>query len=298
MGIPASAEDPEVAEYQGPWRPTVIAAIVAQTVAVLLIVSVAAGVLPIPGWTGGADPADPHTTAPREVTGAAPGTAGPPPTASMPDTVRPSPVGDGPPSIRIMDEQLVVSEDAIGEVHVQVIATAHNGSGAPIAVAAPASTWAVIDQAGDEVARGRFAHAFPPVVPPDGMVLLVEDLMTSFERPEELAELKVELAVEPAGRPDEVVPLEVSDVSWSRSPEAGLAVHARVSNVSAVDVSRATVGVVLRDATGEILCGVYDVAVGKIEAGASRSVVTAYPGTSPIDPELVASAEGAAAGER
>jgi hypothetical protein len=49
---------------------------------------------------------------------------------------------------------------------------------------------------GAEVARGRFEHAFPPVVPPGGTVLYVEDLTTSFARPDELSSVHVELAAE------------------------------------------------------------------------------------------------------
>jgi hypothetical protein len=178
-------------------RPIVAAAVVAQTVAVLLVAMSAGGLLP-----AASPPADfaavaPPTTTPLEAPAAAAEDTAAAPLPPASNRERPaSTVATHEAALETTAEQLVVTEDPLGVVRLQVIATARNRSGAPIVVAASDSAWAVIDELGAEVARGRFEHAFPPVVPPGGMVLYVEDLTTSFARPAELSSVHVELAAE------------------------------------------------------------------------------------------------------
>ena len=186
---------------------TVVVAVAAQTLAVLVLVAVAGGLFPGVGPTDRSGLVPSPTSKPSEVSTSASLRVAPP--HALHDAAR----------INTTAKQLVVWEDAFGEVSVRVVATAHNSGTMPVAVSAAASTWTVVSRAGDEVARGRFAHAFPSLLPPDGTVLLIDDLSMSFAEPDELSLLQVELVAEPAG-PSGVIPPEFSDSRLTLGPAA------------------------------------------------------------------------------
>lgn len=204
--------------------------------------------------------------------------------------------GTGPGRLEVMQERLRSWRDSVGAVRAQVIVTAANVGGSPVEISASGTTWTISDDAGRVVSQGRFAHAFPPVVLPGGVVYLIDGVSATFAEPDELAELDVEIGVVQADSVDPVVPLQIANLSLSGTPDGGVNVSGVVTNSSDTPVSEATLGVVLKDAAGDIVGGAYDVAVGGLAPGATRSFETAYPGTPPIDAADVATVEGAASG--
>lgn len=92
------------------------------------------------------------------------------------------------------------------------------------------------------------------------------------------------------------VTLGIAALSWRGVEDGGLEVSGTITNATNASVRESTVGIVLRDAAGELLGGVYDIALGPLDAGESRVFVTDYPATPPIVAADVASAEAAAAG--
>ena len=209
------------------------------------------------------------------------------------------PTTDGEPGrLETIAQKSVVWEDRFGAVRVEVIATVRNTGGAPVEVAVSNATWAVSDDDGNRIASGRFAHAFPSVLEAGAQGYLIDGVSAAFAQPEELAQLEVEI---PGHALDEtVVPvaLNVADLEWIASTDGGLEVSGRVENPSPALVEEAKVAVVLKDVQDDILCAVYDVAIGPLGAGESRSFDTAYPGTPPVSPGDVAAAEAIATGVR
>jgi hypothetical protein len=226
---------------------------------------------------------------PPQQTGS-PGSSG---SATLPPTG-----GTGPGRLETTAERLSVWEDKFGQVRAQVVVTARNAGGAPLVVATSAASWSVSDEAGDIIARGRFAHAFPDVVAPGGEVYFIDGVSAAFAQPAELATLEVRIAGEPMDDDGTIVAIETNDLSWTAADDGGLEVSGEVSNPSTATVTDATVGIVLKDARGQVVAGVYSVDLGELAAGETRLFVTAYPGTPPIDPAVVASADAAASARR
>ncbi len=186
--------------------------------------------------------------------------------------------------------------DPFGAVRAHVVVIGRNAGDAPVQVSSSGSRWQIVSPTGEEVAEGRFAHAFPPVVRPGETVLLIETLSATFTNAEDVEDVRVAIGTETAVADGPVVPLEVSDVTWRAGPDDGLAVEGRVVNSTARPVADAAVAVIVRDAGGRILGGAYDVGVGPLEPGASVAFSTAYPGTPPVDPATVATADAIAIG--
>jgi hypothetical protein len=158
------------------------------------------------------------------------------------------------------------------------------------------ATWTVSDEAGERVASGRFVHAFPPVVEAGGVGYLIDGVSAAFAEADELARLDVDIAAEPANEDPLVHSLAVDGVEWTSGDDGGVVVSGRVANQTAAAVSEAYVCVVLKDAREEVLAAVYDVAVGPLDAGESRTFDTGYPGTPHVGPGDVAIAEAIAIG--
>lgn len=199
--------------------------------------------------------------------------------------------------LEMATQRLAVWEDRFGAVRAEVVVTVRNAGGSPIEVALSTATWTVTDDAGDSVASGRFAHAFPPIVEPGGEAFLIDGVSAAFAEADELAKLEVEVQGEPVGDEDGLVALDVADVQWT-SDDDGVVISGRVENPSANAVREAYAAVVLRNDRDEILAAVYDVAIGPLGPGESRPFDTAYPGTPPVDPDEVAIADAVASGER
>jgi hypothetical protein len=183
-------------------------------------------------------------------------------------------------------------------VRAQVVVTVRNEGASPVEVALSTATWMVSDEEGETVASGRFAHAFPPVVPAGGEAYLIDGVSAAFAEADELANLDVNVEGQPPGDDLAPVPLEVAAVEWTSTGDGGVAISGRVENPSADPTRAASVAVVLRNDRDEILAAVYDVAIGPLGAGESRTFETAYPGTPPVDPDEVATADAVATGER
>ena len=167
------------------------------------------------------------------------------------------------------------------------------------AVVAPARCrWRVLDNRSAPVASGRFAHAFPPVVPPGGTVLFIDTVSATFAEADQIARLDAAIFAEPATTDDAVVSLRVSMVTWRSSEEGGVEVSGRVENPTSATVNDVMVGIVLRDRTGQILGGLYDIGLPSIEPGAGTTFVTDYPGAPPMAVEDIVTADGIASGTR
>ena len=161
-------------------------------------------------------------------------------------------------------------EDKFGEVRAQVIVTARNAGGAPLVVATSAASWSVSNEAGDVTARGRFMHAFPGVVAPGGDVYFIDGVSAAFAQPADLAKLDVRIPSEPMDDDGTIVRLETSDLSWIDADDGGLGVSGEVSNAFDGTVTGATVGIVLKDARGQVLAGAYSVDLGELAPGETR----------------------------
>jgi hypothetical protein len=207
------------------------------------------------------------------------------------------PTGEGGPGrLETAGQRLAVWEDQFGAVRAEVVVTVRNTGDSPIEVALSTATWTVTDDAGDSVASGRFAHAFPPIVEPGGEAFLIDGVSAAFAEADELANLDVEVEGASVGDEHGRVALSVADVEW-RAEDGGLVVSGRVENPSTNAVGETYAAIVLRNDRDEILAAVYDVAIGPLGPGESRAFDTAYPGTPPIDPAEVASADAVATGE-
>jgi hypothetical protein len=255
---------------------------------------------PDPGPRAGAVTADPTASArvsapssPNVVAGTSPQ-----PTEQAGDPTLPPTRARTPGRLETAAQRLAVWEDPFGAVRAEVVVTVRNTGGSPVEVALSTATWTVSDEAGQPVASGRFAHAFPAVVEPGGEAYLIDGVSAAFAEANELATLEVDVQGEPAGHADAPVELEVADVEWTQTDEGGVVASARVENPSTEPVSEVSAAVLIRDGSGEIVAAVYDVAIGSLGPGESRTFDTAYPGTPPVDPDSVASAEGVATGDR
>jgi hypothetical protein len=215
------------------------------------------------------------------------------PQASEPLDMRTLPPSGGgePGRLETTGEQLMVWEDEYGAVRAEVVVTLRNAGGSPIEVDLSGATWTVSDDAGERVASGRFAHAFPPVLEAGGVAYLIDGVSAAFAEPDELARLDVDIEGEPAKEDALVHPLAVDDVKWTSSDDEGVVVSGRIENQSTAAVSEAYVCVVLKGDRQDILAAVYDVAVGPLDAGEARTFDTAYPGTPHVEPRDVATAE-------
>ena len=214
------------------------------------------------------------------------------PTAATP--VRPD---TGP--MQLTDRTLHTWVDQFGEVRAQILATAWNGGDTPVWMPGARSTWRIRDRAGQIVASGRFAHAFPEVVAPGEHVLFIETLSATLAERSELSDLEIETDARPideSAKP--IVLLTVTDLTWGQAEDGGLLVRGRVSNETGLTVADVRVGVVLRDRAGSALGGLYDASIGTMTAGSVREFVSDYPGTPPVEPADVATAEAVAAGTR
>jgi hypothetical protein len=220
------------------------------------------------------------------------------PQASQPPELRTLPPSRGgePGRLETTGERLMVWEDAFGAVRAEVVVTVRNAGGSPIEVDLSGAAWTVSDDAGEHVASGRFVHAFPPVVEAGEVAYLIDGVSAAFAEPDELARLDVEIVGKPASEDAIMHPLAVDIVEWTPSDDGGLSVSGRIENQSTAAVSGAYVCVVLKDDREEVLAAVYDVAVGPLDAGESRTFDTGYPGTPHVESSDVAFAEAVAIG--
>ncbi len=243
-----------------------------------------AGVVSSPSTPGGA------TDPPPDSEESSPPPKGSPPEGSTP----PAPVpGLG---VEVAASSVRGWVDPFGEVRAHVVVVGRNAGDTTMSVSASGSRWQILNEAGKEVAAGRFAHAFPPVVAPGQTVLLIETLSATFTDPQDVSGISVAIATESSGDGVAALPLEVSDVTWRTGADDGLAVEGRVVNRTGRPVTDCAVAVVVSDAGGQILGGAYDVGVGSLEPGESATFSTAYPGTPPVDPASVVSADATAVG--
>lgn len=214
-----------------------------------------------------------------------------------PNVPTPLPALAGQPGrLETTAKRLSVWEDALGAVRAEVVVAVRNTGGSPIAVELTGATWVVSDEAGEPVATGRFAHAFPPLVEPGGEAYLIDGVSAAFAEPDELARLEVQVPGEAVGEQETVVALDVADIRWTPADGGGVEVSGRVENRSVNAVRDAYAAVVLKNDQGEILAAVYDVALGTLSAGESGTFHTDYPGTPPIDPRDVAVVKALARG--
>jgi hypothetical protein len=195
------------------------------------------------------------------------------------------------------DQRLAVWEDSFGAVRAEVVVTVRNTGGSPLRIALSTARWTVTDEEGGAVASGRFAHAFPPVVEPGAEAYLIDGVSAAFAEAGELAKLEVEVEAESEDDDDRPVALTVADVDWTTTDDGGVVVSGRVENPSTDAITDAKAAVVLRNDRDEILAAVYDVAVGPMAAGESRTFDTAYPGTPPVDADDVATVVAIATGD-
>jgi hypothetical protein len=184
--------------------------------------------------------------------------------------------------------------DPIGEVRVQVVVEVANQADTRRGLAPGETAYRIVAPDRRVVAAGRFAHAFPAMIARGGHAWLVDTLSATFVEISELTVVEVDVPSDRAA-PETAQGtggLAVDVDAWTTAAEGGLVAGGTVTNEGPAVVPRAVIGVLFRDGAGIPLAGVYDVeAVVDLEPGGSVRFHTGYPGTPPIDPRDVASAE-------
>ena len=182
--------------------------------------------------------------------------------------------------------------DSAGTVRVHVVVSATNDTSDVRSLAAAERTFRLISAAGRTVHTGRFAYAFPFVVPPGGTSHLITtvvlpvgvDVTNVRVEAEILADITT--AVQPM--------LEVSDLRLVSS-DGRPGVRGIVRNTGAEDVTFGVVAVIGRDASGRVIGGFYDnVNVAAIAAGGEATFQTEYPGLPPAAAGRIADLSGVA----
>jgi hypothetical protein len=169
--------------------------------------------------------------------------------------------------------------DSAGTVRVHVVVSATNDTSDIRSLAAAERTFRLISAAGRTIHTGRFAYAFPFVVPPGGTSHLITTVVLPFGVDATNVRVEAEIladittAVQPM--------LEVSDLRLVSS-EGRPGVRGIVRNTGAEDVTFGVVAVIGRDASGRVIGGLYDnVDVALIAAGGEATFQTEYPGLPP-----------------
>jgi hypothetical protein len=142
---------------------------------------------------------------------------------------------------------------------------------------------------GDVLHTGDFTYSFPQVLGPGETGYLVDG--GTFDPGTKLKDVG---RLDPAVYYTDVgsVPgaLDVSKVNVSRVPYGdGLQVSGVVTNPGSRVASEATVGVIVFDAGGNIIGGLYENTHGQLDQGQSKGFKTSYPGTPPLSPSKVGS---------
>ena len=182
--------------------------------------------------------------------------------------------------------------DSAGTVRVHVVVSATNDTSEVRSLAAAERTFRLISAAGRTVHTGRFAYAFPFVVPPGGTSHLITtaDLPVGVDATIVRVEAEILADITTAVQPM----LEVSDLRLVSS-ECRSGVRGIVRNTGAQDVTFGVVAVIGRDASGRVIGGFYDnVNVASIAAGGEATFQTEYPGLPPAAAGRIADLSGVA----
>jgi hypothetical protein len=183
--------------------------------------------------------------------------------------------------------------DPLGQVRAQVLVGVTNRGGMPGYLPPAATTYRVLGPRGDLVARGRFAHAFPPYIEGASTGWLIDTLSATFTDPEEIGTVEVALNGQPAqpGDSGRATALTAADTRWELADDGTVEAMGSVVNVGDRLVGRIAVGVILLGHQGEPLAGVYDVEdVRDLAPGESATFSTSYPGSPPLQMADVATA--------
>jgi hypothetical protein len=182
--------------------------------------------------------------------------------------------------------------DSAGTVRVHVVVAASNDTSDVLSLAATERTFRLISAAGRTVHAGRFAYAFPFVVPPGGTSYLITTAVLPYGVDATNVRVEAEILADITTAVQSM--LEVSDLRLV-SNEGRPGVRGIVRNTGAEDVTFGVVAVIGRDASGLVIGGLYDnVNVASIAPGGEATFQTEYPGLPPAAAGRIADLSGVA----
>jgi hypothetical protein len=240
------------------------------------------------------------TSPPSAVASVAPEPSLPPVVASAsPAPPTPSPSRPARPGSGLTVTATVLHPwvDPFDEVRAQILVEVTNQADAAAYLVPGETAYRVTSPGGETVAGSRFAHVFPPLVPPGGRAWLIDTISATFVDPADLRALDVTVEERPPedGDEDRAAGLVVQGVEWRASATGGLEASGVVANTGSTTVGRIAIAVILLGQNGQMLAGVYDVDDARdLAPGETASFTTDYPGTAPLDPTIVAGAEAVA----
>jgi hypothetical protein len=201
-------------------------------------------------------------------------------------SARPSAAPSGEAEVEV-SQAVAVSWTGDGATRGHVVAGVTNEGDTAVALDRAGTPYEVRDEGGDVVTSGRFTYPMPSTIAPGETAWFVDTMAAIFVEPEGDWSLTLEPQFAPAAA---AAPrYAVTDVDWNVSPDGKLVATGQVTNDTTAAGTQAIVTVILLDARGRPLAGLYDLTdAASLAVGESRAFETDYPGAPPVDPELVA----------
>ncbi|HKG56803.1 MAG TPA: FxLYD domain-containing protein [Candidatus Limnocylindrales bacterium] len=271
-------------------------------VAILAALAVAAALLWLVGENSGLTARDPRGgvagAVGRPTASLSPASSGARSSAAAPST---SDVASAPPSIapadaiaavEVSEQALRTWTDAYGEVRAEVIAVIRNSGRVAATLGGRNTGYTIAAPDGTIVASGVFARSFPDVIAPGEKGYLIDAVPATFVKAGDLSKLKLKVAPQPA--PASTQTLIVEDLTWT-SERGALTVSGTVRNDGQTAAGHVVVAAILRDASGRIVCAVYDTAtVTDLAPAQVAKFKTSYPASAPVPAAAISRAEGVA----
>ena len=180
--------------------------------------------------------------------------------------------------------------DDIGYVHYMIVIEVKNTGGKPADIHSGDQSYTILATDGTVLQTGNFSYSFPQVLAPGQLGYYIEG--GQFDQGTKLANVgKLQPSLSYSDSDKTPTPWEFSSVKVATdSLFGGAEVSGIVKNTDTTDATMGTVGVVLFDASGNIMGGVVDnTDVMDLRAGQSKGFKTSYPQTPKIDPAAVKS---------
>ena len=298
LSAPAAALARRVRDLTGRGRGLAPATVRRAPALVLLLSLLAAGVV-----LGGELASNRRPPTQPEFGGAAPTptgqVAGAAPSATPRGTSTPGAASATPGATVAVGQRVVRAwQTSLGVAHAHVVVEVRNAGSGWVTLRAGDSSYTIRDRSGRALETGYFAYSFPASVGPGQTAYLIETVDLDFVRSSQVSGVDAKVTADAGDALD--TRIEVSNVRWRTAPLAeGLEVSGTATNLSRREVTNGVIGVVLFDARGRIVAGVYDpVDLASLAAGEARRFATSYPGTPPTGPRAVARAEAFAFEER
>lgn len=179
-------------------------------------------------------------------------------------------------------------DDGIGYIHYQVVFEVKNTGGKNADIHSGDQSFTIFAADGSVLETGSFNYMFPQVLKPGELGYYIGGSM--FDKGTKLADVgKIEPSLSYKATDKEQVAWDITNLKVAKdSLFGGIEVSGVAKNTGTEDATMGVVGVVLFDASGEIVGGVVDnTTCMELRAGASKGFKSQYPGTPPMDPAKV-----------